>query len=62
MRLPITCMKCFQEDGRPPDEAISVELRDDGLYVVSLRFRDGGIPSPSGESLSAIGAPHGSTL
>jgi hypothetical protein len=37
MRLPIVCMKCFAEDGRPPDEATSVELRDDGLYTVSCR-------------------------
>lgn len=37
MRLPIVCMKCFAEDGHPPDEATSVELRDDGLYTVSCR-------------------------
>ena len=35
MRLRITCMKCFQVDGSPPDEATSVELRDDGLYAVT---------------------------
>jgi hypothetical protein len=28
-------MACFKEDGRPSDEAVSVELRDDGLYSVS---------------------------
>jgi hypothetical protein len=28
-------MKCFEIDGKPPDEAISVEVRDDGLYKVS---------------------------
>lgn len=37
MRLPMVCMKCFAEDGHPPDEATSVELRDDGLYTVSCR-------------------------
>lgn len=34
MRLPINCMECFRVDGRPSDVAISVELRDDGLYQV----------------------------
>lgn len=35
MRLPINCMECFRIDGHPSDIAISVELRDDGLYKVS---------------------------
>jgi len=35
MRLAIPCMACFQADGKPSDEAISVELRDDGLYTVT---------------------------
>ena len=35
MRLPISCMECFRVDGHPSDIAISVELRDDGLYKVS---------------------------
>jgi len=28
-------MACFQADGKPSDEATSVELRDDGLYTVT---------------------------
>lgn len=35
MRLPISCMECFRVDGHPSDVAISVELRDDGLYKVT---------------------------
>ena len=35
MRLRIPCMACFRADGRPSDEAVSVEIRDDGLYVAS---------------------------
>jgi hypothetical protein len=35
MRLAITCMGCFQADGKPSDEAVSVEMRDDGLYSVT---------------------------
>jgi len=35
MRLPISCMECFRVDGHPSDVAISVELRDDGLYKVA---------------------------
>src|SRR5712692_1118365 len=34
MRLRITCMECFLVDGKPSEEAASVELRDDGLYSV----------------------------
>ncbi len=37
MRLAITCMACFQADGKPSDEAVSVEMRDDGLYSVTCR-------------------------
>jgi hypothetical protein len=37
MRLAITCMSCFQADGKPSDEAVSVEMRDDGLYSVTCR-------------------------
>lgn len=35
MRLRMTCMECFREDGKPSEEAASVELRDDGLYAVT---------------------------
>lgn len=28
-------MECFREDGKPSEEATSVELRDDGLYKVT---------------------------
>jgi hypothetical protein len=28
-------MACFQADGKPSDEATSVELRDDGLYTIT---------------------------
>lgn len=35
MRLPISCMECFRVDGHPSDVAISVELRDDGLYTAT---------------------------
>lgn len=35
MRLRITCMECFKQDGSPPDLAIPVELRGDGLYTVT---------------------------
>src|SRR4051794_31915548 len=35
MRLPISCMECFRVDGHPSDLAISVELRDDGLYTAT---------------------------
>jgi hypothetical protein len=35
VRLAIACMACFQEDGKPSDEATSVEMRDDGLYTVT---------------------------
>lgn len=32
MKLRVPCMQCFQELGKPTDELMSVELRDDGLY------------------------------
>ncbi|QIM52514.1 hypothetical protein [Hydrogenophaga crocea] len=32
MKLRLPCMQCFQELGRPTDEMLPVELRDDGLY------------------------------
>jgi len=35
MMLRIPCMQCFQEQGHPSDELMSVELRDDGLLRVS---------------------------
>ncbi len=35
MRLPISCMECFRVDGSPSDVAMSVEIRDDGLYQVT---------------------------
>ena len=35
MRLRITCMECFRVDGKPSEEAASVEMRDDGLYTVA---------------------------
>lgn len=35
MRLRVPCMQCFQEQGHPSDELLSVELRDDGLLRVS---------------------------
>jgi len=35
MRLRVPCMHCFQEQGYPSDELLSVELRDDGLLRVT---------------------------
>jgi hypothetical protein len=32
MKLRISCMQCFQEQGHPSDEMMAVEMRDDGLY------------------------------
>jgi hypothetical protein len=37
MRLGITCMGCLEVDGRPSEEAVSVEMRDDGLYMITCR-------------------------
>lgn len=34
MKLRVPCMQCFQEQGHPSDELMSVELRDDGLFNV----------------------------
>lgn len=34
MKLCIPCMKCFLEDGHPPDKLMIVEVRDDGRYDV----------------------------
>ncbi len=34
MKLRITCMQCFRENGKPSDELMLVEMRDDGLYKV----------------------------
>lgn len=33
MRLRISCMQCFKEQGHPSDYMMSVELRNDGLYA-----------------------------
>jgi len=35
MKLRIPCMQCLQEDGKPSDELMPVEMRDDGLYKVT---------------------------
>lgn len=35
MKLRVPCMQCFQEQGHPSDELMSVELRDDGLLNVT---------------------------
>lgn len=35
MKLRIPCMQCFQELGKPTDELMPVELRDDGLYLAT---------------------------
>lgn len=35
MKLRVPCMQCFQDQGHPSDELMSVELRDDGLLSVS---------------------------
>jgi hypothetical protein len=37
MRLRINCVACLQADGKPSDDAESVEMRDDGLYSVTCR-------------------------
>lgn len=37
MKLRIPCTQCFQELGKPTDEMMSVELRDDGLYSVTCQ-------------------------
>ncbi len=37
MRLRINCMACLQADGKPSDEAASVEMRDDGIYSFTCR-------------------------
>ena len=33
MKLPMSCMTCFTEDGQPRTEMMLLELRDDGLYT-----------------------------
>ena len=35
MRLPISCMKCFQEYGKPPFDFSRVEFVDNGRYEVT---------------------------
>lgn len=37
MKLRVPCMQCFQEQGHPNDELMSVELRDDGLLNVTCQ-------------------------
>ena len=37
MKLRVPCMQCFQEQGHPSDELMSVELRDDGLLNVTCQ-------------------------
>ena len=35
MKLRISCMQCFQDSGKPSEEMLPVEMRDDGLYKVT---------------------------
>ena len=37
MRIPLTCMQCFREDGKPDDLVYPAELQDDGLYRLKCR-------------------------
>lgn len=37
MKLRVPCMQCFQEQGHPSDELMSVELRDDGLLNITCQ-------------------------
>lgn len=37
MRIPLSCMKCFQVDGHPDDMLYQAELQDNGLYWMKCR-------------------------
>lgn len=37
MRLQIKCMTCLESDGKMSDEAISIEMQDDGLYSMTCQ-------------------------
>jgi hypothetical protein len=37
MRIPLACMKCFQERGTPDDIVYPAELQDNGLYRMTCR-------------------------
>lgn len=37
MRIPLACMKCFQENGKPDDVVYPAELQDNGLYWMKCR-------------------------
>ena len=34
MRIPLTCMKCSEEQGKPDKRSYPAELQDNGLYVL----------------------------
>lgn len=38
MRLPIPCMQCFQEFGKPTEEFSHVEFRCDARYAIQCSF------------------------
>jgi hypothetical protein len=37
MRIPLYCMQCFQEQGKPDDVFYPAELQDNGLYWLKCR-------------------------
>ncbi len=37
MKLPMSCMQCFKEQGKPSEEVSFVEFRDDGRYEFICR-------------------------
>lgn len=37
MRIPLMCMQCFQEQGKPDEYLYPAELQDNGLYRITCR-------------------------